>query len=483
MKRFEIFFGVIKAPVDFVMTILGFLVAYQLRLITEPIRGIANPIDYSILPTINEYLDFSVEAAIALTIIFAFGKMYSFRSTTKFSKEISQSILLCIIWAMAIITYFFFTRTFPFSRLAIIYSWSLTFVFILIGKGLVRIIETAFLRMNIGRRHLLFIGNNKLTADLSKTLNTEIGYKIIGLLDENLKSSEQNHGLKILGKIDEFEKIIKKYKIDEIIQTASLRSKKDNSNILEICDLNHIAYRFVPDTIEMRRTNIETSTIGTVPIISLNPTPLDGWGKIAKRITDIFGATLAIIIFSPIMLITIIAIKLDSKGPILFTKLDDGKPVRRVGQFGSLVPFYKFRSMHPNTDNLRYTELAENNIRTDGPLVKIKDDPRITKVGKFIRKYSIDELPQLFQVLSGHLSMVGPRPHLPEEVEKYQRSHRFSLTIKPGITGISQVSGRSNLSFDEEMKLDRYYIEHWSIWLDLLIILKTFVVIFQGYKE
>ncbi|MDD3861543.1 MAG: sugar transferase [Candidatus Gracilibacteria bacterium] len=483
MKRFEIFFGVIKAPVDFIMTVLAFLVAYKLRLITEPIKGIANPIDYNILPTINEYMNFSLIVAGALVLIFAFGKMYTFQSTTKFSKEISKAALLWAIWAMAMITYFFFTRTFPFSRLAIIYSWGLSFIFIFMGKALVGILESIFLRMNIGRRNLLFIGNNKLTHELSQNLEKEIGYKMIGILGENLKQSDKNNSLKIIGKIEEFEKIIKKYKIDEVIQTASLRSEKENADILEICDLNHIAFRFVPDAIEMRRTNIETSTIGTVPIISLNPTPLEGWGKISKRIMDIVGTSLAIIIFSPVMLITAIAIKVDSKGPILFTKLDNGSPVKRVGQFGGLIPFYKFRSMYPNTDTLRYTQLAKNNIRTDGPLVKIENDPRITKVGKFIRKFSIDELPQLFQVIKGDLSLVGPRPHLPEEVEKYQRKHKFSLTIKPGITGISQVSGRSNLTFDEEMKLDRYYIENWSIWLDLLIILKTFVVIFKGYKE
>lgn len=483
MKRFEIFFGIIKIPVDFVMTILAFLVAYQLRLVTEPIRGIAKPIDYSILPTINDYLEFSAYAAIALVIVFALGKMYTVKSTTKLIKEINRSILLCIIWAMAMVTYFFFTRTFPFSRLAIIYSWGLAFMFVVLGKSIVRIIEIMFFRMGIGLRHLVFIGNNQLTFDISKYLEKENGYKIIGIIEEPSRNNHVEQKIPILGTVTDLEKIVKKLWIDEIIQTSSAISETENTDILEICDLNHITYRFVPDTIEMRRTNIETSTIGTVPIISLNPTPLEGWGKIAKRIMDIIGSGIAIIIFSPIMLITIIAIKLDSKGPILFNKLDNGKPVRRVGQYGKLISFQKFRSMHPNTDNMRYAELVEHNIRTDGPLVKIKNDPRITRVGKFIRKYSIDELPQLFDVFIGNLSLVGPRPHLPEEVEKYKRHHRFALTIKPGISGISQVSGRSNLTFDEEMKLDRYYIENWSIWLDFLIILKTFIVIFQGYKE
>jgi exopolysaccharide biosynthesis polyprenyl glycosylphosphotransferase len=451
------------------MTILAFLAAYELRLITEPIRGIAMPIDYSILPTIREYLDFSIFAAITLVVIFTIGRMYSFKSTVSFFKEINRSVLLCIIWAMAMVTYFFFTRTFPFSRLAIIYSWGLAFVFIAFGKALVRMAEIIFLRMGIGKRRVIFVGDNQLTKEIIKNLETDIAYKIVGIINE---SESKN-----------LEEFIKKNHIDELIQTHSFKSESENMEILEICDLTHVLYRFAPDMIEMRRTNMEITTIGTSPIISLNSTPLDGWGKVTKRIADVIGSFLGIIILSPVMLIVAIAIRINSKGPILFTKLDNGEPVKRVGQFGKLFLFYKFRSMYPNTDQLRYTKLAENNIRTDGPLVKIENDPRITSVGKFIRKYSLDELPQLFSVFIGDLSLVGPRPHLPEEVSKYQKHHRFVLTIKPGITGISQVGGRSNLSFEEEMKLDRYYIENWSIWLDIKIILKTFVVVFQGYKE
>jgi len=139
--------------------------------------------------------------------------------------------------------------------------------------------------------------------------------------------------------------------------------------------------------------------------------------------------------------------------------------------------------MYPNTHNLRYTELAEKNIRNDGPLVKIKDDPRITKVGKFIRKTSIDELPNLWSVLIGDMSLVGPRPHLPEEVKKYEDKHKFVLTIKPGITGISQTSGRSDLPFEEEIRLDRYYIENWSILFDIKILIKTLIIIIKPFKE
>ncbi|MBT4366140.1 exopolysaccharide biosynthesis polyprenyl glycosylphosphotransferase, partial [Candidatus Peregrinibacteria bacterium] len=183
-------------------------------------------------------------------------------------------------------------------------------------------------------------------------------------------------------------------------------------------------------------------------------------------------------------LITAIAIKLGSKGPILFSKLDNGTTVKRVGQHGHLFPFYKFRSMHDKTHSLRYSkELADKNIREGSPLVKIKDDPRVTRVGRVIRKCSIDELPQLWNVLIGNMSLVGPRPHLPEEVAKYKGHHKFVLTIKPGITGLPQTSGRSDLDFETETRLDRFYIENWSIWFDTKLIFKTIGILLKGYKE
>jgi exopolysaccharide biosynthesis polyprenyl glycosylphosphotransferase len=232
--------------------------------------------------------------------------------------------------------------------------------------------------------------------------------------------------------------------------------------------------------VQVQRTNIEMNSISGIPLLSLKPTSLDGWGRVVKRIFDIFGAAIGLIILSPVFLITAIAIKLDSKGTIIFKYLDDGSRVKRVGEHGKLFNFYKFRSMHPNTHNLRYTELAKLNQREGTPMVKIKNDPRVTRVGKFIRNTSIDELPQLWNVLKGDISLVGPRPHLPEEVAKYDKHHKFVLSIKPGITGLAQISGRSDLDFEREIQLDTYYIENWSIWMDIKIILKTFAVVFAG---
>ena len=214
MKRFEIFFGVIKVPLDFIMTILAFLAAYQLRLITEPINGLTKPIDYSVLPTIHEYFKFSIYAALALIAIFALGQMYILKVTSKFSRESKNVAIFCGIWAMTIITYFFFTRTFPFSRLAIFYSWALTFIFIFLGRAFIRLIQKILLNHGIGQRRLIFIGNNSITKEIAEKLSRDPSYKILGIMDK-------------------FEETMEHKSIDEIIQTKSDFPQKQDENILE----------------------------------------------------------------------------------------------------------------------------------------------------------------------------------------------------------------------------------------------------------
>ncbi|MFA6529186.1 MAG: exopolysaccharide biosynthesis polyprenyl glycosylphosphotransferase, partial [Candidatus Gracilibacteria bacterium] len=276
--------------------------------------------------------------------------------------------------------------------------------------------------------------------------------------------------------------IIDEYKIEEVVQTQYNLGGKEAPEILEFCRSRQIQYHFIPDLVQIHQKNIDVATIGGIPLITLRPTPLEGWGKVWKRLFDITGAGLGLIAVSPVFLIISIIIKLeDPKSTILFRYLDDGTQVKRVGQYAKLFNFYKFRTMKPGTHNLRYTELADKNTR-DGPLVKIENDPRITRIGNFIRRTDLDELPQLWNVLKGEMSLVGPRPHLPEEVAKYDEHNRFVFTIKPGITGLAQISGRSDLSFKEEMKLDSYYIENWSLLLDIRIILKTFWAIVGDRK-
>lgn len=476
MKKIEIFFGSIKVPIDFLTTIIAVMAAYHLRILLAPFP---TSVSAETIPSFIEQFYFAIKSGLLLITIFTLGNAYSLKKFKKNEQDFSGIILLWVVWIMAIITYYFTIRNFPYSRVTLIFSWFLT-LFLLISSRFLLNRFSYYIKKNlgIGKTEIIFIGNNTITKELLDTFKKNPSYKIIGVIG----IPNKNTNIIPLAKLSRLKYIISKKKVDEIIITKDLSEQK-SEEILALCDLKHITYRFIPNFSDMRRSSLEIEEINGIPIISLKATPLDGWGKISKRLVDLIGAGFGLILLSPLLLITAIAIKIDSKGPILFTKLDDGSRVRRVGKQGKLFHFYKFRSMKPKTDSLRYTALSSQNIRSEGPLVKIKNDPRITRVGKFIRKSSIDELPQLWSVLMGEMSLVGPRAHLPEEVSKYEDRHKFVLTIKPGITGLPQVSGRSDLAFEDEIRLDKYYIENWSILLDIKIIFKTFAVILKPFKE
>ena len=470
MKPSEILLGLIRIPVDFLMGLLAFYLAYELRFYPHLIPGVTQNIDLATFPNLSDYLSFSMTLVALLILIFAVGKMYSFKYRYGIGVQTGKIIMYATAGLGLLITWFFLKRAFPFSRLVLIYAWVLSIIFITLGRILLNLIEKILYQFKIGQKHILFIGNNPVTIKLVGFMRKNRRYNILEIMDENNLGS--------------LEGIIKKHHIDQIIQTESNLAHNKSEEILGLCRENQIEYSFVPDLLTVQQTNIQIVPVAGIPLIELKPTPLDGWGRVVKRTFDLIASLCGIIILSPFLAITAIAIKLDDwRATIIFKYLDDGTRVKRVGQNGKLFNFYKFRTMKPNTHNLRYTLLAEQNLRKDSPLVKIKDDPRVTKVGKFLRKTSIDELPQLFNVLIGHMSLVGPRPHLPEEVAKYKRHHKFVLTSKPGITGMAQISGRSDLDFEEEIRLDSYYIENWSLWLDIKIILKTLGALLNGYSE
>jgi exopolysaccharide biosynthesis polyprenyl glycosylphosphotransferase len=312
---------------------------------------------------------------------------------------------------------------------------------------------------------LLLIGNNDFAGSFKKMIkkNPYSGYTMVGHINE----------------ID-FNKIkkIKKTKgIDEILECEAKINKKKLFELKEFSIRNRISFKYTPTLIQT--SNFDLRVFLGEPIIEVKNTSLDGWGKILKRVFDLVGSTVGIIIFSPVMLAVALLIWLESGRPVIYFN-------RRVNHKGGEFDLYKFRYMKKeyshgkqfsaehNRKALKYQEelIKKQSVRK-GPLYKIKDDPRKTKLGTFIEKFSLDELPQFFNVLKGQLSLVGPRPHQPMEVEKYKNYQRRVLTIKPGITGMAQISGRSDLDFDQEVKLDIYYIENWSLWKDIQIIFRT----------
>ena len=241
---------------------------------------------------------------------------------------------------------------------------------------------------------------------------------------------------------------------------------------VDLCIDMGVTVRLIVDFYKRRRANYYVSTVGTYPVIAFHTVTLNTYEQFIKRAMDIVAGLIGVIVFSPIMLVTAIAIKLDSPGPVLFKQT-------RVGQNGRHFKIYKFRSMYIDAEERKKDLLSQNELE-GGVMFKIKDDPRITRVGKFIRKTSIDELPQFFNILQGTMSLVGTRPPTLDEVEKYGRKQWRRISIKPGLTGMWQVSGRSNIkSFDEIVQLDTEYIDNWTLGLDLKIIFKTFLVLLK----
>ncbi len=453
------------------MVILAFLIAFKLRTYANLIPGMVLPVDTMNFPLLTEYISFIAKSSIVLLAIFAINNMYSMKLTSHLSKEVLKVIFLVSAWIMVIIAYFFLTREFFFSRLVLGYGTILTMILVSSGRIGMRIFQNILAKAGIGQIRVLFLSLNKATLPVLKKFKKDPRYKVVGYLKR--QKDEKVVGCRLLGAIKDLKEAIKKHRVDELVQTQYMLEDQEAPDILDFCRSNHVQYRFIPDLVQIHQKNIDVEAIAGFPLITLRPTPLEGWGKVWKRLFDIIGATIGLILLSPFFLIISILIKLDSKGTIIFKYLDDGSRVKRVGQHGELFNFYKFRTMKPGTHNLRYTDLAQQDTRKDGPLVKIKNDPRITKVGKFLRKTDLDEIPQFWNVLKGEMSLVGPRPHLPEEVAKYKENEKFVLAIKPGITGLAQTSGRSDLSWEEEVKLDSYYIENWSLVRDARIILRT----------
>ncbi len=460
MKRSELFFSFLLVPLDFIMIVLAGVSAYYIRFseFTREIRPVIFNLPF------HSYFKIVLFIALLWILIFALAGLYNIKSARKLAKEIIRVILACSTGLVLIVILIFFRRELFDSRFIVLAGWLLAIVYVGISRSLVRAVQRDLFKSGVGVHKIVLVGSSKTTDSLMKAFSTNSysGFEVVKRLrDFNIETAQ------------ELEEFVRSREVDEIIQADPNLSKSEILRMYDFADEHHITFKYAADLLGTKVLKTEVVEIAGIPIVEVKKTPLDGWGKIAKRIFDIVVSAATIAILSPIYLLAALLIKLDSQGPVFFSKRDDGNPVFRVGQNGKLFKYMKFRSMVPGTDSMRYNELAENNLRAGTPMVKIKDDPRITRFGKFIRRWSIDELPEFFLVLKGDMSLVGPRPHLPEEVARYESRHKKVLTLKPGITGMAQVSGRSDLNFEDEVKLDTYYIENWSLLLDLIILLRT----------
>lgn len=455
----------------------AFFAARAIRLHSAWLESFQSPADTAL--DFAGFAEFVGIAALTLVFIFAANGAYRIPRVGGFGKEFRQIVFLVLAWLLVLVAYFFFSREFFFSRLAFTYAGVLTILFVAAGRLMLRELQKFFWRIGGESARALIVGTNSNSITLAAALERNPRCRFVGFLEVG-KLNPKLHARRVVGSLADFEKVVQRQRVTEVILASRKLTSAETRHILAFCRTHHLDFRFIPDLLEVPQKNVDIETVLGIPLISLRPTPLTGWGRVVKRGFDLAVGSSALVLTAPIWLIAAVMIKWDSPGPILFSRDDRGRSIERVGRHGQLFRFWKLRSMRANSDSLRrLKKFAGKNTRAGTPLVKLKNDPRITRVGHFLRRYSIDELPQLLSVLRGQMSLVGPRPHLPDEVAKYQPHHHRVLSIKPGLTGLAQVSGRSDLDFEEEVRLDTWYIENWSIWLDLKIIAKTVGVVLR----
>ena len=427
-------------------------------------------------------------AIIVRVLVLAYQGAYRFQGAFSYSNEaikvgkaIAIGSLFIVAWAVVFRGGFAF-REFSYSRSIFFFDFGLALVLITGLHLMARAAQSRIRRHDINLLPTLIVGTN---ADAARTVELlgsrrELGYRVVGVV---ATGAENEAGLNIVGDIDRLPDIIRELGAEEVIITdTNVESSRLFDVMMQVGRRRRVEFRFAPNLFDLLPQKTSVEQIGVLPMVRLFREPLSDVERFVKRASDLILATAAVILLAPLMAIIAIIIRAGSPGPVVFKQ-------ERVGMDGRVFLCYKFRTMYADADDEIHRNAYRKNI--DGSIGpngdecaqvfgKVPDDPRITPAGRRLRRTSLDELPQLFNVIKGDMSIVGPRPPIPYEVEEYEISHRKRLDMKPGITGLWQVSGRSRLSFEEMVRIDLFYIENWSLWLDLRIIVLTLPAVFRG---
>lgn len=354
-----------------------------------------------------------------------------------------------------------------YSRLIFGYAGAATLLLLGIGRAIERYVVGWRRRRGLGVDRVLIIGAGEVAHSIMRTVcaRPDLGYQVVGFLDTDPSRASTNIGpFQALGTLDNLDEAMDANTIDEVIITLPWTMHGRIQRLMAECERHGVPVRIVPDLFQMTLSKVEVDNLNGIPLMGIREPVLRDWQVLTKRALDVVLAGLGLIVLSPIILVTAVAIRLDSPGPVVFRQ-------KRIGKGGAEFTCFKFRSMCVDAE-ARIADLKCHNEAT-GPLFKMRQDPRRTRVGRLLRRTSLDELPQLWNVLRGEMSVIGPRPALGSEVREYATWHRRRLEVAPGITGLWQVSGRSDLTFDEGVLLDVYYIENWSVAMDTKVILRT----------
>ncbi len=470
MKKQDIFFGITKVILDFLIVIASFFLAREMRLISDFVPWLN--LQIQTIDTKNLII-YSLIAWVILFVIFSIHWLYKIKAINSKIKEFFQIFLYWfysfILFSVIVYFWIWFIFEIEIPRL-------ITFFAFIIAISCI-ILERIWLN-NLS----YYLMNKKIFSKINLILITNKNKSEIKYIVDDVKKAKIYKIIKYKN-LGDLKKLIENRKVDEIIYIDSKLLEEEKFELWELTRIFWIRYRYLTNSFDITKTNTELSLINKIPVLELKSTPINWWNIILKRIFDIIISLLWIIIFSPLLIIIFILIKIENlKAPAIFKN-------KRIWRDEKLFNLYKFRYMKweyctkesydiSKKEKEKALEFEKKLIKEKStrnwPLYKIKNDPRKTKIWTFIEKYSIDELPQFFNVLIWNMSLVWPRPHQPREVEKYLIHHKRLLTIKPWITGMAQVNWREENNFEDEAKLDTFYIENWSILLDLKIITKTF---------
>jgi exopolysaccharide biosynthesis polyprenyl glycosylphosphotransferase len=419
---------------------------------------------------------------LGLIIIFASRRLYQIRLTGNWFRQvwaISSSTTIGI--AFLITCFFFFGNTtqssnsntnfllsifIPNSRLFVPFIWASVIAVLCLGRLLVSGVMGILYRLGLGETRVLVVGSGRVGKMVmqSLTASPDLGYSVVGFLHDLTEQPGDFGRFRMLGTIHDISMVIRSMQVDEVIIALPSEMNKYAMQSVRLCEHLGASFKLIPDMYELNLSRIDMESIEGIPLLGIKQVSLNTPQRIITRLIDISVSLFGLIIGSPLYLLIALAVKLTSPGPIIYKQ-------ERVGINGKRFFMFKFRSMYSDADQRLAQLLSQNEAQ--GPIFKMKSDPRRTPIGRLIRRTSLDEVPQLLNILKGEMSLVGPRPPLPSEVAQYEEWQKVRLAIKPGLTGLWQIRGRSNISFEEGVLMDIYYIENWSLRLYIQTLLRT----------
>lgn len=392
--------------------------------------------------------------------------IYSIRLSGNVLLQMRHIITSLTLGLSLLIAYFFVFPSASSSRLLVPFVWICAVVTLCLGRMVLSLLMGLLHRLGLGETRLLVVGSGRLGKMIMQHIaaTPNLGYSIVGFLHDMHEPSGDFGRFRTLGTLEDLALVIRSWQVDEVIIALPSELHQQTIRSVRLCERLGASFMLVPELYELSLSRIDITAIEGIPLLGIKQKQINRVQRAIMRATDIVGAVLALVLGSPIWLCFALLIKLTSPGEVVFSQ-------PRVGAGERQFKCYKFRSMYKNAEQMQAALLAQNEAQ--GPIFKMKDDPRVTGIGKFLRRTSLDEIPQLFNVIKGDMSLVGPRPPLPREVAQYEEWQKGRLAVKPGLTGLWQVRGRSDLSFDEGVLMDLYYIENWSLRLYYYILMRT----------